>query len=158
MKFQLISLILMSAPLFVNASTRFSDTTSAVAKQRIVNRLQIKKISDLNFGEASPGDGPKQVLAGVAENNENASFEVSGEPNRMYQIVLPADNSVMMINGGGGPNSEIKIKEFSSFPIRVGTLDTNGNGNIFVGATREAISLKQKVGDYAGQFFVTVVY
>ena len=158
MKFQLIYAIVLATTSVSKAATRFSDSASAIAKQQIVHRLQIKKTSDLNFGEASPGDGPKLVPAGTAENPENASFEVRGEPNRMYQIVLPSNNSVVMSTTGGGPNGEITIKEFFSWPIRYGMMNGNGESNIYVGALREAIKTKQKVGEYTGQFVVTVVY
>lgn len=137
---------------------RLGDATTAYATQKIVHRLEISKISDLNFGEASPGDGPLTVLPGVSETTENASFEVHGEPNRLFQIVLPANSSVKMINGGGGKDREILIKEFLSFPVRAGLLDNSGKTMIYVGAKRDAISPKQKVGDYVGQFVVTVVY
>ncbi|MNL49879.1 hypothetical protein D3C87_1728470 [compost metagenome] len=158
MKFQLIFAVVMTTSFLAEAATRFSDSASAIAKQQIVHRLQIKKVSDLNFGEASPGDGPKLIPAGTAENAENASFEVRGEPSRMYQIVLPGNNSVVMTTSGGGPNGEITIKEFNSFPARAGVMDPNGGSTIYVGALREAISTKQKVGEYTGQFVITVVY
>lgn len=140
------------------AAPYFSDTSSAYAKQTIVRRLQIKKVSDLNFGEASPGDGPKIVSPGTSESRENASFEVVGEPQRYFQIILPQKNSVKMKNGLGGLHREILIQEFSSYPARTGTLGPSGKSMIYVGAKREAISAQQKTGDYVGQFFVTVVY
>ncbi|WP_374076373.1 DUF4402 domain-containing protein [Bdellovibrio bacteriovorus] len=158
MKIQLISASLLLMSLGASAAPNFGDSASAVATQRIVHRLQISKVSDLNFGEASPGDGPVTVMPGVSENTENASFEVRGEPSRLYQIILPANNSVKMLNGNGGADREILIKEFLSFPARAGTLDGTGKSMIFVGAKRDAISNKQKVGDYIGQFYITVVY
>lgn len=158
MKIQLIStsLFLFSASAW--SAPNFGDSASAVATQRIVQRLQISKISDLNFGEASPGDGPATVFPGVSENTENASFEVRGEPHRLFQIVLPGNNSVKMTQGNGGTDREIVIKEFLSFPARAGTLDNMGRSMIFVGAKRDVISPKQKVGDYMGQFEIIVVY
>lgn len=142
----------------VQAAPYFSDSASAYAKQTIVHRLQITKVSDLDFGEASPGDGPKTILPGTTETRENASFEVIGEPQRCFQIILPQKNSVKMVNSGGGVGREIMIQEFSSYPSRTGTLGSNGKSMVYVGATREAISSRQKTGDYLGQFYVTVVY
>lgn len=140
------------------AAPTFGDTATASATQTIVYRIQIHKISDLNFGEASPGDAAKTILPGTSENRENASFELDGEPNRGFQIILPGRNSVKMIAGSGGPNREIVIQDFASTPATAGALDRNGKSTIFVGATRPAISSTQKSGDYVGQFNVTVVY
>lgn len=140
------------------ATPYFSDSTSGYARQTIVHKLQIRKVSDLDFGEASPGDGPKTIAPGASETRENASFEVSGEPLRYFQIILPPRKSVHMINGGGGPQREIAIEEFTSYPHRSGALDQSGRSMIYVGATREAISTSQKAGDYMGRFYITVVY
>ena len=140
------------------AGPYFSDSASGYAKQKIVHRLQIKKISDLDFGEASPGDAAKSIAPGSSENRENASFEVAGEPRRSYQIILPQKNSVKLVTGAGGPHREILIEDFKSSPAKVGVLDGNGKGMVFVGATREALSSRLKTGDYLGQFYVTVVY
>jgi hypothetical protein len=158
MKIQLFCLfaVILSSKAF--AATRFSDTAAASANQKIVYRLELRKVSDLNFGEASPGDPAKEIKAGISENAENASFEVSGEPYRAYQIILPSSNSIKMIHGGGGLNREILIKEFTSWPIRTGVLNAQGESMIYVGATRQGIFRSQIAGDYTGQFFVTVVY
>lgn len=158
MKLQQLSVLFFIFSATANANPSIGDSTAAMATQTIVQRLQIKKISDLNFGEASPGDGPKTILAGGVETRENASFEVQGEPLRAFQVILPAPNSVKMINGPGGANREIVIQDFNSTPAGGGLLDQAGKTTVFVGATRQAIPANQKVGDYAGQFYVTVVY
>ncbi|WP_374029438.1 DUF4402 domain-containing protein [Bdellovibrio bacteriovorus] len=158
MKIQLISAALFIFSLKSYAGPHFGDAATASATQRIVHRLQISKVSDLHFGEASPGDGPLTISPGISENGENASFEIHGEPNRLIQILLPPDNSIKMIQGSGGQDKEIIIKEFLSFPSRKAILDGNGRAMIFVGAKRDAISAKQNAGDYAGQFVITVIY
>lgn len=158
MKLQLLSSLFLAISTAATAAPNLGDSTSAMATQTIVHRLQIKKVSDLNFGEASPGDGPKTIAPGVADTRENASFEITGEPLRIFQIILPPKNSVKMVLGNGGANREILIQSFDSTPLVGGNLDANGKSLIFVGATRDAISLQQKTGDYVGQFFVTVVY
>lgn len=158
MKLQLISVLLFLSAGVAHATASFGDSSSAVAIQTIVHKLQIQKISDLNFGEASPGDGVKTILPGNSENKENASFEIRGEPTRGFQIILPARNSVKMITGSGGSNREIVIQDFASTPSHGGTLNPNGKSMIYVGATRAAISESQKTGEYVGQFYVTVVY
>lgn len=158
MKLQSIYFLFILASHFALAAPNFGDSTAAFATQTIVQKLQIRKVSDLNFGDASPGDGEKTIIAGPIETRENASFEVDGEPLRPFQIVLPAKNSVKMINGQGGANREILIQEFTSFPPVAGILNSNGKSSVFVGATRSAIANNQKTGDYVGQFYITVVY
>lgn len=159
MKLQVIFALITLSAMGAKAAPSLGDSASALATQTIVNKLQISKISDLNFGEASPGDGQKTIPAGSSETMENASFELRGEPLRFYQIILPQPNSVKMLTGNGnGGNSEILIQQFYSNPLQGGSLDANGKGTIFVGATRAAIANNQKTGDYTGQFYITVVY
>ena len=158
MKFQQIYISFLIFSSVAAANPSIGDSTLALSTQTIVHRIHISKISDLNFGEASPGDGPKTIFASGVETRENASFEVQGEPLRSFQIVLPGKNSVKMVNGSGSANREIVIQDFNSSPSNGGSLDFNGKKIVFVGATRPAISPNQKVGDYIGQFYVTVVY
>ena len=135
-----------------------SETAEAFASQKVTQKIQISKISDLNFGEASPGDSPKTVPPGQQDNMENASFRVVGEPFRNFFIFLPPANSVVMKLGSGGPNSQIRVDQFQSFPSQMGQLGARGETIVLVGATREALSVQQKNGDYVGGFTVTVVY
>lgn len=153
------TLLFLSICVFLQPSyAAIGDSTVGTARQVIVNRLKIEKISDLNFGEASPGEGPKLVHAGFMETDENASFEVSGEQFRFFQIVLPDDNSVKMTKERGGPNKEIGITKFHSFPNKLGYLDQSGKAMVYVGAHRQGISPNQESGEYSGQFQITVVY
>lgn len=153
-----IGVLTLTATAQAAMMSSIGDSATANANQTIVSRLQIQKISDLNFGEASPGDAAKTIAPGNSENRENASFEVVGEPQRVFQIVLPARNSVKMISGFGGPNREILIQEFASTPSQIGVLDRRGTSTVFVGATRQGISNSQRPGEYSGQFSITVVY
>lgn len=134
------------------------SSTQGFAVQRIVNKLQINKVSDLNFGEASPGDSAKTVPPGSSENGENASFRVQGEAGRPFFLFLPQNGSVKMTLGNGGPDREIGVDQFQSSVGTQGLLDGNGQAMIFVGATRKALSNRLKSGDYIGSFTVTVIY
>lgn len=154
-------LILFATSDFVTANNMggsLDGTTQASVVQKVVQKLQIIKISDLDFGEASPGDGVKVVAPGQQENFENASFRVIGEPRKSFIIFLPPPNSVTMKLGAGGPNQEIKLMQFTSNPSSSGLLDSTGQAMIYIGASREAIPVSAKAGDYSGTFVITVIY
>lgn len=140
------------------AAGNWGDTVTATARQTVVQKIEIRRISDLNFGEAVPGEGPKTISPGTSENAENASFQVHGEGSRLFQIILPTSGSVTMVTGSGGQDREIKIQSFDSYPQQSGLLDSTGRAIVYVGAKRDALSTTQKPGVYEGQFTVTVVY
>lgn len=135
-------------------------STTANVTSYIVRAINIEKISDLNFGIGVPGDPTKIVNPGTAENDENASFKISGEPGSLFNINLPAASGIIINNGAGGSaQSEIKITNFktnvdNSFP----KFNELGQFKLFVGATRASIRQDQIPGPYVGFFPVVVVY
>ena len=140
---------------------RPSKAASAIGRavQVVVASLTISKVSDLDFGTAPQGDIAKTVAPGAAENAENASFDVVGNANAVYNITLPADGTIKMVTAGGGaPDKEISVDGFASFPAASGTLDVAGKQLLLVGATRAALLANQTPGNYAGDFTVTVAY
>lgn len=154
MKTLLVLCILFTA-FKVNAASTTANVTSY-----IVRAINIEKVSDLNFGIGVPGDSSKVVNPGTSENDENASFKISGEPGALFNINLPAANGIVINNGAGGSvQSEIKITNFktnvdNSFP----KFNELGQFKLFVGATRAAIRQDQIPGPYVGFFPVVVVY
>jgi hypothetical protein len=147
-----LSLFMEKAPANISA-----DSAESLMTQWVRHQIQILNISDLNFGEAYPGAGPKTIQPGQQDNLENASFVVTGEPYRSFFIQLPAGSTVMRL-GAGGPQKEIQVGNFQSNPSRIGILGSLGKANVYVGATRAALSPDQKAGFYLGTFDVTVVY
>lgn len=140
-----------------------SDSATASAFQDVMTRISIEKKSDLFFGQAPQGDREKTVLAGTSETSENASFVVTGDPDRSYTILLPTDGSVTMTNVSSGTEIEkynkIEVYRFTSFPLSFeGHLDSQGRQTIYVGATRQALHPRQSPGRYVGSFSITVVY
>lgn len=138
-----------------------SASDNAQALQIVESAIAITQQSDLNFGTASQGDQAKIIAPGTSENAENASFLVTGEANKSYNIILPADGDVNMItDGGGSAEKTIAVNGFQSFPTAGanGMLDMNGQQEIFVGATRDALLFNQQAGSYADTFTVTVLY
>jgi hypothetical protein len=129
------------------------------AVQTVIAAISLRKVSDLDFGNAAPNDPAKTVPAGTGETSENASFAVYGEPGRNFTILLPSDGSVQMTTRSGLlPNESIPVLGFTSFPARVGTLGPTGEAMLYVGATRSALKPNQALGRYSGTFTVNVVY
>lgn len=135
-----------------------SATATAQSLQTVFSTITIQKNSDLNFGEAPQGDPEKTVLPGRAENFENASFEVFGDKGSTFTIILPTDNIIKMILDTGGPNKEIPVNKFSSYPQSQITMGSQGQEHLFVGATRAKLSPTQKPGKYIGNFTISIVY
>ncbi len=136
-------------------------STTAFALQRVTTAISIQKLTDLNFGEAPQGDPKKEIPPGNAPNGENASFEVSGEGNRSYMIVLPSNNQIKMTLAHDEslfPVKEISVDDFRSNPSEQGSLGSMGKQTLYVGATRAPLATNQAPGSYRGAFVVTVVY
>jgi hypothetical protein len=147
----------MAGLLFAGQAQAASADSNSL--QKVITALTITYASNLDFGTAVAGDAAKTVAADVVENDENASFSVVGEPFYNYAIQLPADNTVIMKKGAGGtPDTEIPVNGFDSFPMGLGSLDSNGRSTLLVGATRDALAATQESGDYIGTFTVNVVY
>lgn len=147
----------------ITTSSAFAANTTAQALQVVEAAISITKISDLNFGIAIQGDAEKTVAAGAAENLENASFKIAGEPNKAFQFTIPANSVVKMYLGGDSslvdPTKTIDVEDFTSnLDGTTPAIDANGEKLFFVGATRSALLSNQTRGNYSGDFEVTVVY
>lgn len=141
----------------INKSNAASDTAQAL--QVVEAAISITQQSDLDFGTGVQGDAAYTVDPDFQETSSNASFLVSGEPNKTYSITLPADGDVVMVTGAGSSSEEmIPVNQFSSNPSVGGTLDALGQEELFVGATRDALLPNQVAGSYTDTFTVTVIY
>lgn len=120
--------------------------------------LTLTAISDLSFGEAPQGDTVKTIPAGSAENPFNASFNVTGDPNTSFTIVLP--DALDLTTGGGGANERMNVSNFMSSPAAGanGLLSSSGTQTIFIGASRHSLPMTQVPGIYQGSFSVSVVF
>ncbi len=136
-----------------------SDTAQAL--QIVQAAIGITQVSDLDFGTAVQGDAAKTVAPGAADNAENASFDVTGEPGLAYTITLPSNGTIVMTTGtGASANEQIAVDSFVSSPAAGanGLLDGTGNQLLLVGATRAALLATQVPGSYSDTFTVDVVY
>jgi hypothetical protein len=151
------SMPLIVASLILSAYQAQAAQGTAKATMTVVTAVNVAKVSDLIFSEASAGAAAETVIADATETAQNASFAITGEPNKAITVTLPADGTVKMITGvGGGPETEIPVNQFTSNAPAV--LDGTGNANLFVGATRDALAANQTAGHYEGNFIVDVVY
>lgn len=153
--------VLIGLSALAMCSSSFAAVGTAQALQVVETAISIQKESDLDFGTAVQGDAQKTVSAGTSEDSENASFKVSGQPNKAYTIALPENDTVIMTTGAGsGIEQMIPVNNFHSYPAQGanGLLDATGEEMLYVGATRDALLPNQEAGNYAANFTVTVVY
>lgn len=129
---------------------------TAKAKMKVVTALAVNQVSDLIFNDAAAGAAEETVAADTTDNAQNASFAITGEPNRPVTVTLPQDGTITMVTGGASPDESIAVNSFSS--NNVTQLDASGNAELLVGATRAALSPTQVSGDYEANFTVDVVY
>jgi hypothetical protein len=152
----ILGVVLVLSSMSAHRAQAASDT--ATANCTVVAAIGIAQVSNLEFGTDSAGAVAKTVAPGTADNAENASFAITGEPSTAYTITLPSDGTVVMGNGGTGANNEIAVNSFASFPATTGTLDGTGAQTLLVGATRAALGGAQNSGSYSATFTVDVVY
>lgn len=111
--------------------------------------------SDLNFGTVYAGSGPVMVLAGSSENSENASFSITGDAARSFNIILP---SSVTLSHNGEEIHNITMSNFTSNMSTMGVLPESGADEIYVGATVNAIPVNLPAGSYRGSFTIEVIY
>ncbi len=158
-KVSVMAIMAGSAVVFGMQNEARAAQAIAQALQKVIAKLEIAKLSDLDFGEAPQGDVAKTIAPGASENGENASFNVVGEPDRAFTVRLPGDGTVKLeTDGGGAANKEIAVSGFASFPATTGQLSASGSQMLFVGATRGQLLDNQQTGTYSGSFTVEVVY
>ncbi|MFV8258005.1 DUF4402 domain-containing protein [Bdellovibrio bacteriovorus] len=146
------SLVVLSL-VSVNAN---AETGTAEALMKVVKGLSVATNSNLIFDEAISGAAAETVPHGSSEDDKNASFMITGEANRNITVNLPGNGLVVMTNGGATADDQIPVNSFTS--NNPTALDGNGNAELFVGATRDALTPTQNGGDYATTFDVEVIY
>lgn len=135
----------------------------AVAQQP----LAVTNSAALAFGRLAAGTGGGVTISaggvrtasgGVvllsAGTGSPAQFTLTGEPNAVYSIGLPADGSVLLSSSSG---HTMPVQSFSSTPNGAGQLSPGGTQMISVGATL-GVAAGQRVGNYSGSFQVFLNY
>jgi len=142
-----------------------SRTVTANMNAQIVTAISITKVADLRFADIVPGAGNGTVRmtpAGVRTRTGTttlgngataspASFQVAGQANAAYSIVLP--NSINVSNGV----QTMVVNTWRSTPNNNGNLGATGSQVLNVGATCR-VGANQAVGIYTASFNVTVTY
>jgi hypothetical protein len=130
---------------------------TAKAKMKVVTAVAVNTVSDLIFNDAAAGEPAQSVTDVGQETPANASFTITGEANRAIIVTLPGDGVVKMATAGGGSSdNEIAVDSFIS--NNPATISGSGSSDLFVGATRAALSPTQTSGDYESDFVVEVAY
>lgn len=151
-----IQLCLVIAIATLGWGSQSAQAASAVgtAKLKVISAIAISNVSDLDFGQASPGDAARAIPAGTAETESNGSFQVKGEAGASYTISLPTVVNLTNPKSSGS----VAVTDFASSPSRSGIIGAQGTQMLFVGATRAALPATLAAGDYSGSYSVTVVY
>ena len=141
-------------------------TTTATVEANIVSSINIVAKNGVAFGDISSSSnsgtvsidtsGSRTATGGVTINTSTsgspANFEVSGDPNGLYDITLPV--SVIITSAG---NDRMLVDNFSSTPDTNGQLDAGGTQNLGV-AARLNVGSSQPFGAYRGLMSTTVEY
>jgi hypothetical protein len=141
-------------------------TTSTTVEANIVSSINIVAQNGVVFGDISSSaiagtvnidtSGSRIATGGVTINTSTsgspANFEVSGDPNALYVITLPAS---VTINSSSGDS--MTINNISSSPGTNGQLDAGGTQSLSV-AARLNVGSFQPFGAYSGLMATTVEY
>lgn len=161
-----LSVLLLCVLFFWQHQTADAATTSATVEANIVSTINIVAQNGVVFGDISSSSssgtvsidtsGSRTATGGVTINTSTsgspANFEVSGDPNGLYDITLPV--SVVLTSGAG---DNMTVDNFSSTPDSNGQLDAGGTQSLGVGA-RLNVGSFQPFGAYSGLMSTTVEY
>ena len=141
-------------------------TTTTTVEANIVTSINIVAQNGVIFGDLSTSStsgtvnidtsGFRSATGGVtistSTSGSPANFEVSGEPNGLYDITLPL--TVVITSGAG---DSMTVDNFISTPDMNGQLDSGGTQNLSV-AARLNVGSFQPFGAYSGLMATTVEY
>ena len=141
-----------------NSHYAMAESATAQALMEVIKPLQIQTLSNLVFPQATTGASAFTISPGDSDNENNASFSASGEPDTSYVISHP--DTVVMTTGTGSENETITISSIQTNPSKGanGLFDASGTQMIYLGASRPSLSPDQVQGEYQGQITVEIVY
>ena len=167
---KILALALAAAPALLQAAT----TATADVTAGVLPALAIGRHTHLRFGNLSPGTGgtltvsPRSQVTvnGVQAAGGNptaAVFQATGATGQTYSVAVP-DHIDLTRDGGNETmrvvfnqlefNNDNTIHDASTGAVD-GTIGNSGNDWIRVGGT-VTVARDQAVGNYAGQFTITV--
>ena len=152
-----------------------SFTLPGQAQARVVEPVDIQPVADLRFGRimqpASAGtltvrpDGTTATTGGVTGNANTpqavngrgpAVFALFGDPNRRFNASTTSNTSLQITVTSSTASMTVNQFRDNTGP-GFDQLDSNGYYALFVGA-RLNVNANQQVGNYTGNFLVTVRY
>ncbi len=150
----------------ISARSAHAATTATSVDAIVVSSINLVAQSGIVFGEISGSsiagtvtidvDGSRTTTGGATVNSNvsatPARYEVTGVPNALYIITLPA--SVIITSPAG---NNMVVDGFRSSPPSTGQLDSGGRQNLTVGATLRTGNF-QPFGVYSGVMATTVEY
>lgn len=126
--------------------------------------ISISRTADISFGQLISGTfggtvsispAGLRTAVGVAvvpsSGSSQAVFQVTGDANVSYAIVLPTS---VLLSGSG---ADMTLDTFMSSPSDTGMLDAIGAQTLYVGATLH-VNASQQAGGYEGTIDVSVAY
>lgn len=142
-----------------------SRTATGNANARVITAISITKLVDLQFGDIVPGAalgtvrmtpaGVRTSTGGTTLGNGTgaspASFQVTGQANATFAIVLPVS-----VNVSNGVQTMV-VNTWRSTPTSPANLQAAGTRTLSVGATCR-VGANQAAGIYTANFNVTVSY
>ena len=154
MNHYLKTILILMSPLLLAVTER------GRIEQVVLSALRIEKISDMKFPDAVAGDDPYTIVPSQGETFQNASFDIYGEANKSFRIILPSNGKVKLrIKNHYAGNAVIDVNKFqSNYSNNFGRIKNNGKASLYVGATRSELKLNQRAGRYQGRFNISVVY
>ena len=171
----IISGALLMVMFFYSAGRAQSITTNTSAAGKIGKELSIDETASLHFGTMTIPTGAVNVtlsttnvrtasspgnitLLAQAPVSTNAAYSVFGDHYLYYDITLPANNVVTIVNGANHMHvNSFTAKSASQGNGTTGRLSSVGEDSFVVGATL-VLSNGQAAGLYSGTFIVTVAY
>jgi hypothetical protein len=167
MQLLMVVLIMLFAVIAsLDLKNAYAATTTTAVDANIVSTINLVAQNGIVFGDISassiPGsvtidvDGSRTTTGGATVNSNTsgtpARYEVTGDPNALYNITLPV--SVVITSSAG---DSMVVDSFISSPSANGQLDSGGRQNLTVGATMRVGSF-QPFGAYTGVMATTVEY
>ena len=161
-----VSILIVAAMVCLSQRSALAATATTTVEANIVSTINLAAQNGIVFGDISSGsipgtvtievDGSRTTTGGATVNSNTAGtpaqYVVSGDPNALYNITLPA--SVVITSSAG---NQMVINNFTCIPSGNGQLDSGGQQLLNIGATMNMGSF-QPFGAYRGIMTTTVEY
>ena len=146
-----------------------ASASAGVGATIVSGAIRVEKQGDLEFGSLVPAARPETVtldaggmraktgdiaLVAAAMSPAAAHIAVTGAPNALFSITLPASVTLSLV---GDEAAEMAVTDFTSSAGAVGTLGSDGTQSLAIGATLH-VGADQPIGRYVGTFEVTIAY